>query len=261
MLTNVIQSYPYPVAHPYSVVFDENQTPQTRVWALHFTTYQALKVICLPVVSQYLTDQKETVDKGRAYVSSALESFLKELAAEEWTPGSVSEGFQQCVQGLVKQGAELLVAIALYNVGFELMNTRYAPSAETALTATRDIFGNIFPYFAIPKDIAVAKMAASTYRNLGMLHIQSGHAQEAEEELMWAIKVQERLCSEEPEDVEVSNNLALFLSTLGGIYLQSERVQEAEAIVKRAIEIQERLYRENPEEVYIANNLALFLVL
>ena len=201
------------------------------------------------------------VEKGRAYVGSALESFLKELAAEEWTPGSVSEGFQQCVQGLARQGAEWTAAETLYNVGVQLAETRYAPSAETALTATRDIFGNnLFPYgIAIPEDIAAAKMLTVIYRKLGILYIQSGRVQESEEALMWAIKVQERLCSEEPEDVEVSNNLALFLSTLGGMYLQTQRVQEAETVVKRAIEIQEHIYRENPEDVQVALTLAISL--
>lgn len=70
MLTNVIPNYPYPVSHPYSMVFDKNQNPQTRVWALHFTTYQTLKVSCLPLVSQYLTDLKETEAMERKVVES-----------------------------------------------------------------------------------------------------------------------------------------------------------------------------------------------
>ena len=56
----VLDTWPYPVAYPYSLIFDERDVPSNRRWALCFTTYQLLRLVCLPLVSQYLRDEIDT---------------------------------------------------------------------------------------------------------------------------------------------------------------------------------------------------------
>ena len=56
----VLDAFPYPVAYPYSLSFDESDVPSNRRWALCFTTYQLVRLVCLPLVSQYLRDAIDT---------------------------------------------------------------------------------------------------------------------------------------------------------------------------------------------------------
>jgi hypothetical protein len=60
-LNRVVRDFPYPIAYPYSLIFDDSQTPSLRRWALCFTEYQLLRVVCLPLVCQYL---REAVDES-----------------------------------------------------------------------------------------------------------------------------------------------------------------------------------------------------
>ena len=53
-LPRVLTDFPYPIAYPYSLIFDAGDTPSNRRWALCFTEYQLLRMVCLPLVSQYL---------------------------------------------------------------------------------------------------------------------------------------------------------------------------------------------------------------
>jgi tetratricopeptide (TPR) repeat protein len=52
----VLDTFPYPVAYPYSLIFAEKEKPSIRRWALCFTEYQVLRMVCLPLVSQYLRE-------------------------------------------------------------------------------------------------------------------------------------------------------------------------------------------------------------
>ena len=48
--SRVLDAFPYPVAYPYSLIFDDSDAPSNRRWALCFTTYQLLRLVCLPLV-------------------------------------------------------------------------------------------------------------------------------------------------------------------------------------------------------------------
>src|SRR3989442_9021032 len=58
--SRVLDAFPYPVAYPYSLIFDDSDKPSNRRWALCFTVYQLLRLVCLPLVSQYLRDAIDT---------------------------------------------------------------------------------------------------------------------------------------------------------------------------------------------------------
>jgi tetratricopeptide (TPR) repeat protein len=193
------------------------------------------------------------VENGLSYVDSALRTFLKELAAEEWTPGSVSEGFQQCAQGVARQGADW-TAVALADVGYQLIRTRYVPAAEPALAAALEIIERF--YRENPENVEVAKGLALSLTNLVEVYLQSGRAQEAEAACKRAIEIQERIYHTNPENVAVAQDLAGTHINLGIVYAQSGRAQEAEAAYQRAIGIQERIYREKPSNIEVAEELA-----
>ena len=53
--------FPYPVAHPYALIFDSALSAVERRWALCFTQYQTLRVLVLTLVSQYL---REPINEG-----------------------------------------------------------------------------------------------------------------------------------------------------------------------------------------------------
>ncbi len=65
----ILNDFPYPIAYPYSLIFDESDKPSNRCWALCFTEYQLLRVVCLPLVSQYL---REEINRDAAESISAL---------------------------------------------------------------------------------------------------------------------------------------------------------------------------------------------
>ena len=50
--------------YPYSLIFDDSDAPSNRRWALCFTTYQLLRLVCLPLVSQYLRDDIDDQRQG-----------------------------------------------------------------------------------------------------------------------------------------------------------------------------------------------------
>jgi len=45
----ILDDFPYPVAYPYSLIFDESQPASLRRWSLCFTEYQALRMVALPL--------------------------------------------------------------------------------------------------------------------------------------------------------------------------------------------------------------------
>jgi hypothetical protein len=65
----VLESFPYPIAYPYSLAFAAERTPADRCWALCFTEYQLLRTVCLPLLGQYL---REGGDDAAADSLSAL---------------------------------------------------------------------------------------------------------------------------------------------------------------------------------------------
>lgn len=68
-LPRILIDFPYPIAYPYSLIFDQNDKPSNRRWALCFTEYQLLRVLWLPLVSQYLRDP---INENAAESTSAL---------------------------------------------------------------------------------------------------------------------------------------------------------------------------------------------
>jgi tetratricopeptide (TPR) repeat protein len=69
----ILDRFPYPVAYPYSLIFDANEKPSIRRWALCFTEYQALRLVCLPLVSQYLREPiDETAEKSIKALNTAI---------------------------------------------------------------------------------------------------------------------------------------------------------------------------------------------
>lgn len=50
----VLSDYPYPIAYPCSLALLADDPASKRVWALCFTVYQAVRLLCLPLVGQYL---------------------------------------------------------------------------------------------------------------------------------------------------------------------------------------------------------------
>ncbi len=69
----IVDRFPYPVAYPYSLIFDADEKPSIRRWALCFTEYQALRLVCLPLVSQYLREPiDETAEKGIKALNTAI---------------------------------------------------------------------------------------------------------------------------------------------------------------------------------------------
>jgi bifunctional DNase/RNase/tetratricopeptide (TPR) repeat protein len=57
-----LDEFPYPVAYPYSLIFDTRSPASARRWALCFTEYQLLRLVGLTLVSQYLRDAIDTTD-------------------------------------------------------------------------------------------------------------------------------------------------------------------------------------------------------
>ena len=72
--SRVLNDFPYPVAFPYSLIFDEKEKPSIRRWALCFTEYQLLRMACLPLVSQYLDAEEvdQTQPKGVEAINRAI---------------------------------------------------------------------------------------------------------------------------------------------------------------------------------------------
>ncbi len=71
----IAKQYPYPVASPYSIILDETNTYESRPWAIHFSLYQALKLVTLPVLTQYLTSEiplKEMDRKSVQKINGAI---------------------------------------------------------------------------------------------------------------------------------------------------------------------------------------------
>ncbi|MFO1419591.1 MAG: tetratricopeptide repeat protein [Candidatus Competibacteraceae bacterium] len=69
----ILDRFPYPVAYPYSLIFDADEKPSIRRWALCFTEYQALRLVCLPLVSQYLREPiDETAEKSIKALNTAI---------------------------------------------------------------------------------------------------------------------------------------------------------------------------------------------
>lgn len=64
----ILQDFPYPIAYPYSLIFQEPDNPSLGRWALCFTEYQLLRLVCLPLVGQYLHEDIDTtaLDRIRA---------------------------------------------------------------------------------------------------------------------------------------------------------------------------------------------------
>ncbi len=75
----VLDDFPYPVAYPYALIFDANQPASIRRWALCFTEYQLLRMIALPLVGQYLS--QEQIDESHAETIRKLNTAIASIRA------------------------------------------------------------------------------------------------------------------------------------------------------------------------------------
>jgi bifunctional DNase/RNase/tetratricopeptide (TPR) repeat protein len=68
-----LDEFPYPVAYPYSLIFDVQKPASARRWALCFTEYQLLRLVGLTLVSQYL---REPIDASDADAVRSLNTAI-----------------------------------------------------------------------------------------------------------------------------------------------------------------------------------------
>jgi tetratricopeptide (TPR) repeat protein len=79
--SRILDDFPTPVAYTYSLIFDEGRNASVRRWALCFTEYQALRLIALPLVGQYLRADLSGIDFLKDKASeNALRSLNKAIA-------------------------------------------------------------------------------------------------------------------------------------------------------------------------------------
>lgn len=76
--------FPYPVAVPYSLVFDESLSPPERRWALCFTQYQVLRAVVLPLVSQYLREPIDTTAEKAVRTANERVAALRSPMFSDW---------------------------------------------------------------------------------------------------------------------------------------------------------------------------------
>ena len=77
---SVLNSFPHPIAFPYSLAHRHETSPSEACWLICLTAYQVLRVICLPLVSQSL---REPIDQHRMDPSArnAVHSLNRAIAA------------------------------------------------------------------------------------------------------------------------------------------------------------------------------------
>jgi len=80
--TRILSGFPYPIAYPYSLIFDEAKPPSHSRWALCFTVYQLLRVVCLALVGQYL---REPINESARDDIAALNRAIAAIRSVSWT--------------------------------------------------------------------------------------------------------------------------------------------------------------------------------
>jgi hypothetical protein len=94
----IVRDFPYPIARAYELVFDESGRPADRLWALCFTEYQLLRMVCLPLVGQYLlqpieeTNQRSIGALGQAISAIRTPFFSDWNSPQCWTIRAVESG-------------------------------------------------------------------------------------------------------------------------------------------------------------------------
>ncbi len=79
--SRVLEAFPYPIAYPYAQVLDGAASATTRCESLDFTVYQLLRLVCLPLVSQYLRQPGEAATAGRDPVGAHALAINRSVAA------------------------------------------------------------------------------------------------------------------------------------------------------------------------------------
>jgi len=80
----VRDDFPYPVAYPYSLIFDNSLSASDRRWALCFTQYQLLRVVGLTLVSQYLREPIDTTAKEAIGALNTAVASLRSPFFSDW---------------------------------------------------------------------------------------------------------------------------------------------------------------------------------
>jgi tetratricopeptide (TPR) repeat protein len=79
--SRILNDFPTPVAYTYGLIFDASRDASVRRWALCFTEYQALRLIALPLVGQYLRAELPGIDFQKDKASeNALRSLNRAIA-------------------------------------------------------------------------------------------------------------------------------------------------------------------------------------
>jgi hypothetical protein len=79
--SRILDEFPTPIAYSYALIFDAARNPSVRRWALCFTEYQALRLVALPLVGQYLRGDLSGIDLERDKVAkTAVEKLNTAIA-------------------------------------------------------------------------------------------------------------------------------------------------------------------------------------
>ncbi len=80
----ILDKYPYPIAYPYKLIFEESKGNWNRLWAIGFTQYQLLKTVALPLIGQYLyEDIDESASNEIKKINRAIAS-IKSPFHSDW---------------------------------------------------------------------------------------------------------------------------------------------------------------------------------
>ncbi|MEZ6140855.1 MAG: hypothetical protein R3B84_09815 [Zavarzinella sp.] len=82
--SSIIDQFPYPIALPYSLIFDESLLPSERRWALCFTQYQTLRMVVLAFISQYLRTPIDETAKEAVKTTNERIASLRSPMFSDW---------------------------------------------------------------------------------------------------------------------------------------------------------------------------------
>lgn len=99
-----------------------------------------------------------------------------------------------------------------------------------------------------PNDPMVLRELAAARNSLGAFLLATGRYQEAEDALIGAVSLHERLAAEPPREPSRRQDLACSLNNLGHLSFLTDRAIEAEGLWRRALDLEAVLAAEHPGE-------------
>jgi len=110
-----------------------------------------------------------------------------------------------------------------------------------------------------PDDLPMLWTLANMYASSGYRLSEEGELEKAEERLLEAIAIQEKLTATRPRWVGINDNLAMALNKLGGVYYRQDRMDEAEPLFARSLAMRRELARLFPDSAYAQSRLGATL--